>query len=399
MKKVLFACYGSGHVRMVVPVARALRERALADVQVLAFTTAAPVVRAAGLPVLQFKDFLEPTDAAALVHGRRLLEGLGPVGDPQESIAYLGLNYAELEDEVGPQEAARRYAKDGRQAFLPRRTLQRILSRVRPDVLVATNSPRGERAAIDAARRLGIPALCIVDLFCLDEVKWIGVPGYADRVCVLNESVRQFLLRAGRRDEEVVVTGNPAFDSLQAPEVVEQGARLRRERGWQDRRVLVWPAQTEPAFHPFNGKPGDPGLPARALAEVQRWVQGREDAVLCVRPRAGEPMPSIPDDPRFVVTGQDWPLHPLLHAADLVATLNSTVGLEGHLAGTRLLQVLGSVFDAAMPLAACGIADEAVPVEGIAAALERLADKPRHKSTAGASSATDRVVTALTPFL
>ena len=47
MKKVLFVCYGSGHVKMVMPVARMLRERGLADVQVLGLTTAADVVRAA----------------------------------------------------------------------------------------------------------------------------------------------------------------------------------------------------------------------------------------------------------------------------------------------------------------------------------------------------------------
>jgi hypothetical protein len=399
MKKVLFVCYGSGHVRMVVPVARALRDTGRAEVQVLALTTAAPIVREAGLDLLQFKDFLEPADGVARAHGERLLRGMGSVADPQESIAYLGLGYAELEQDVGPAEAASRYAKDGRQAFLPRRTLQRILARVGPDLLVATNSPRAERAAIDAARALGIPSVCLVDLFCLDEVQWIGVPGYAERVCVLNEAVRRFLVAAGRQAGEVVVTGNPAFDTLRDQGVAQQGQRLRRERGWDGKQVLLWPAQTEPAFHPFNGSPGDPTLPARALAEVKRWVAARDDSILCLRPRAGETPPSLPDDPRFVLTGQDWPLHPLLHAVDLVATLNSTVGLEGHLAGARLLQVLGSVFDAAMPLQAYGIADEAVTVQGITAALDRLASLPRQNARADGPSASDRVLSVLDAFL
>ncbi len=76
-------------------------------------------------------------------------------------------------------------------------------------------------------------------------------------------------------------------------------------------------------------------------------------------------------------TGQDWPLAPLLHATDLVVTLNSTIGLEGHLAGCRLIQVLGSVFDEAMPLARYGIADAAIPVDEILRTLEHWVDAPR----------------------
>jgi hypothetical protein len=96
-----------------------------------------------------------------------------------------------------------------------------------------------------------------------------------------------------------------------------------------------------------------------------QWVLSRTDCVLCIRPRAGEDLPVFPADPRIVLTGQDWPLASLLHATDLVVTLTSTVGLEGHLAGCRLIQVLGSVFDQAMPLARYGIADAAVPVAEI----------------------------------
>ncbi|MCY7317196.1 MAG: UDP-glycosyltransferase, partial [Ramlibacter sp.] len=72
MKKVLCVCYGSGHVRMVVPVAKALRDAGLARVQVLAFTTAAPVVREAGLDLLQVKDFTRADDAQTLARGRAL---------------------------------------------------------------------------------------------------------------------------------------------------------------------------------------------------------------------------------------------------------------------------------------------------------------------------------------
>ena len=378
LKTVLFVAYGSGHIKMLIPVAQALAASGLGRPVVLALTTAAPAARAAGLEVIQFKDFLAPGDDAALTHGRRLLAELGaPVADAEETTAYLGLSFADLVAEVGLQEAQARYLEKGRQAFLPAATLTRITKKIRPDLVVATNSPRAERAAIVAARQLGIRSVCVVDLFAIDEVKWIGDVNYADQVCVLNESVRQFLVASGRRPDQVVVTGNPGFDALNSATAMAQGQQLRLAQGWAGKRVIVWPNQVEPAVHPFDGRAGNPDLPARALAQVMAWVLSRDDVVLCIRARAGEPALVIPDDTRIVLTGQDWPLAPLLHAVDLVVTLSSTVGLEGHLAGCRLVQVLGSVFDSAMPLARYGIADEAVVVAEIPHALNRWINAPR----------------------
>jgi hypothetical protein len=399
MKSVLFVCYGSGHVKMVLPVARALQASGRADVQVLGLTTAASAVREAGLPLLQVKDFVEASDAEALRHGERLAAGLGSVTDPDETRAYLGLSYAELEADHGRDEAARRYAQDGRQAFLPVHLLERILRRVGPDLVVATNSPRGERAAILAARALNLPAVCIVDLFAIDEVRWIGQPAYADRICVLNGHVRDFLVQAGRRPDEIVVTGNPAFDALHDAAVVHAGRSLRAERGWQGRRVLLWPAQDEPQRHPFDGRPGDPALPARVLQALVEWTLARPDVVLCVRARAGQPLPQLPESPQVVATGQDWPLHPLLHAVDAVVTLTSTVGLEGRLAGARLVQVSGSVFDDAMPLGRFGLADTTVPLAGLPDALEQALRGGRHPAVGAGSAATPKVLAELLAFL
>lgn len=398
-RTVLFVCYGSGHVRMVLPVALAMQALPEVQVRVLGLTTAAAEVTRAGLPLLQFKDFVQPADAGAVAHGRELMRDLaGPVADPDETAAYLGLSYRDLVTESGADEAARRYAERGRQAFLPVPTLRHIVQQVGADLVVATNSPRGERAAIVAAGQLGVPAACIVDLFAIDEVQWIGALDYAQRVCVLNAAVKGFLVQAGRRDEQIMVTGNPAFDALHDPALVRQGHALRQAQGWQRQRVILWPTQVEPAVHPFNGQPGDASLPARALDRLVALVLSREDCILCVRPRAGEALPTLPAHPRILITGQDWPLQPLLHAVDMVVTLTSTVGLEGHLVGARVLQVRGSVFDHAMPLQAYGLADEAVGLDGLDAAFHRCLALPRHAVDAQAL-ATPRVVAVLQSLL
>lgn len=399
MKKILFVCYGSGHVKMVVPVARMLRDRGLAQVQVLGLTTAASVVRDAGLPLLQIKDFVQPGDERALAHGKRLCEAMGSVVDPDETAAYLGLCYAELEDAVGADEAAHRYARDGRQAFLPEKLLERILGKVRPDLVFATNSPRAERAAILAARALGLPAVCLIDLFAIGESRWIGQPGYADAVCVLNDEVRQRLLAAGRQPAEIHVTGNPAFDALHDAHQVAHGAEIRRAERWQGKRVILWPEQVEPPVHPFDGRPGDPTLPDRVRQALLDWVAVNPDAVLCIRPREGQVPPDLPDSQQVRLTGQDWPLVPLLHAVDVVVTLTSTVGLEGHLTGARLVQVQGSIFADAMPMDQFGMADESADVAELPMALDRCTRMGRRPAGEGDASACVRVVNVVTKFL
>ena len=386
MKRVLFVCYGSGHVKMIVPVAHILRERRLAEVQVLGLTTAADVIRAAGLPLLQIKDFVRVGDERALEHGRRLRAAMGEVSDQAETEAYLGLCYAELEDALGPEEAIRRYERDGRQAFLPEKLLKRILAETRPNVLCATNSPRAERAAVLAARQLGIPAVCLVDLFAIDEVRWIGQSSYADAICVLNNEVSDFLIKAGRQPSELRVTGNPAFDELLNPIRIAEGVETRRKQGWEGKRVVLWVEQEEPLIHPFDGRSGDPTLPVRVRQTLVQWIAANPDAVLCVRPRAGQHPPLLPESTQVCITGQDWPLAPLLHAIDLVVTLTSTVGLEGHLAGARLVQVQGSVFDDAMPLGRFGVADETVPLSRLAEALDRFSRLGRLRSSPSGKS-------------
>ena len=190
---------------------------------------------------------------------------------------------------------------------------------MRPDLLVATNSPRAERAAIVEARALGIPAVCIVDLFAIDEVRWIGQAGYADRICVLNEAVRDFLVAAGRSRTK---WPSPAIRPSMRCSIrrVRAGRALRREHGWEGKRVLLWPAQVEPALHPFNGGPGDPALPARALQAAGRLDPGPARCGALRPARAGQRCPRCPPI-RASSYGQDWPLPPLLHAVDLVVTL------------------------------------------------------------------------------
>lgn len=371
---ILLVAYGGGHVAMLAPIAAALAA-AGRRFTFVALTTARPVLERMGLPCIGFKDLPGADDAQVRRWGAELASDL-PAGGPvsaEETIAYLGLNFADLVSQHCEAEARERYAQSGRQAFLPVPTLLRTLESLSPRLVVATNSPRAERAAILAAGRLGVPSLCAVDLFALQEVQWIGQPGYATRVCVLNEGVRRMFIEHGRRPEEIVVTGNPAFDTLRSPASVQAGAALRAARGWNDGRItMLWASQIEPERHPFADRRGDPTLPRRVEARLRALVASDARLRLVVRYHPSE---RVEFDParRVEFSPTSEPLAALLQAVDVVVVTASTVGLEAAIAGRPVVSVDASVFTDDTRYAELGVARGVSSVEQLDQAVRESA--------------------------
>jgi hypothetical protein len=339
--KVLFVSYGGGHVEMCLPVMRALRALVPGcDARILALTTAAGVARRAGEQPLGFADFLQGPEAdQALAWGERLLgDQQHPDVAREESLAYLGLNFLEWVQEVGEQGAWERWRERGRQGFRPVRLMQRVLSQLQPDVVVATNSPRTEQAAIETAHALGIATLSMVDLFALPGDLYRERQVHADRIAVLSEGTRANLVEAGVDAGRIVVTGNPAFDMLSGDEARQAAVRFRSGRGWGDRPVVLWAGHLEP-------DDTDPRWAGNALGQavqdtLVRWTLQRDEACLAIRYHPNEWHRFTPPAPHARV---HWSqpdregLLPVLAAADLVVVQATTVGAQAHAAGKQVL--------------------------------------------------------------
>jgi hypothetical protein len=171
----LFVAYGGGHAKALLPVARLVQAQGLAQVVFLALTTAAGPVREAGLPTIGFADLLEGSDAQALRHGERLLDSLSvQAASREESVAYLGLSYAELEADVGVQAAADRYRQYGRQAFLPVRVLERALHRWQPACVLTTNRALNALRCWPPGAWVFPVCACLIFLACGSASGWCG---------------------------------------------------------------------------------------------------------------------------------------------------------------------------------------------------------------------------------
>lgn len=380
--KVLFVCYGGGHVEMVLPVMRALRERVPdVDARIFALTTAYSVAQRAGEEPLGFRDFCTgERGARALRLGEQLLgEQQHPQVAREESLAYLGLNVLEWVDEAGEAVASERWQASGRQGFRPVRFFERVLRELRPDVVVATNSPRSEQAAIEAAHALGIPSLSMVDLFALPADPYRARAIHADRIAVLSQATRANLVEAGVPAERIVVTGNPAFDVLAGREAQAAGERFRAERGWGERPVVFWAGGLEPE----DAEPRWAGAAlGRAVQErLQAWTLAREDACLAVRyhpnewPRFPQPAPH----PRIHWSQPDREgLLPVLAAADVVVVQATTVGAQAHAAGKKVLALTFSaiVQRTGMDYARLGLGTGVERLEDLPAALDEAVRTP-----------------------
>ncbi|QAU33072.1 hypothetical protein [Janthinobacterium sp. 17J80-10] len=396
-KKIFFVAYGAGHIGMLIPVIHQLRKDASLDIVVLGLTTARDKLEAAGIPYLGYSDLIKAMDNYAQVkaYGERLVAAL-PAGTVpvEESVAYLGANYAELVQAFGEAAAAARYHSEGRQAYLPVNFMKRVLEKYQPDLVVATNSPRTERAAIVAAGALAIPALCLVDLFALQEVAWIGEPGYADRICVLSQAVKDMFVAHGRQDSEVVVTGNPAFDPLSAPGLVGARESVRQAHGWsEDDKVILFASQVEPLKHPFNDLKGNSELPRDIERALCRIVEKHSNYRLIVRHHPSETVEPAAMPARVEIGDKSENLAALLHSVDVVVVMSSTVGLEAALIGKPVVSVDMSVFTPDAPYAEMGISLGVGKLDALEAAVDKaIAGGAPNGAVCGDGKATARIV-------
>lgn len=379
---VLFVAYGGGHVAMAIPVIRALQKRGI-RCRILALTTAWRRARDEGLEPLGYSDFLHLVDReAVLARGRKLAGGNShPDVAAIETESYLGINYMEWVDAYGEEEASRLMREGGRRAFLPRRFMGLVIDELRPAVVVATNSPRSEQAAIEAAVARGIPTLSMIDLFALDYDPYLKRTIHADRITVLAQQVADRLVAAGIPAGRIRVTGNPVFDALVVPEHQRQADALRDSLGWQDRKVVLWAGHLE-------GGPGTPpewrdekfGVMVEKL--LRHWVASRPDFALIVRyhPNEYHAFPAMPPQAGVHVSDpRSEPVHVALLAADAVVVQTTTVGVEAAVAGRQVFALRFSPFvvSTGLDYAALGFARAVESLESLVPALEGVTMVPK----------------------
>ncbi|WP_339733409.1 hypothetical protein [uncultured Gimesia sp.] len=313
---------------MLIPVLEELRSQGC-RISVLGLTTAEEPLKAAGFEPIGFRHLMTREDDRAQRHGIRLATEMKADGQSvplAETIAYLGLSYADLEDRVGVSAAEQHYREQGRRVFLPLNPLRRAFDQFQPDVLLTTNSPRAEQASVIVARERNIPSISLVSLFGLQIADIL-----ADQVCIPFKATIPQLTARGVSPENLVITGHPSFDC--ADDVLHQesaGLAWRTRHKIEDHCLVALYAM-------------QPGMDAQS-----QLIEASLEQAAILNPNLRIAVRKHPNhteaDARRVIkrfgnsalNASLETLATVLHACDLLVTHHSTVAIKAALIGRKV---------------------------------------------------------------
>ena len=225
------------------------------------------------------------------------------------------------------------------------RLMSLLMDAIRPDVVVATNSPRSEEAALAVAVARGVPSVGMVDLFGLDSDIYVLRDIKPDWTCVMADSVRDRLINRGFAADRVRVTGNPGFDGLFTPRNLELADAFVSRKGWQGRDIIFNAGAWEPVSHPDTDIPAGRSFPIEIEGILRQYVNSRPNTALIQRYHPGDwfKYPRLPDE-LFIHFSEppNEAIHPLLLASSVVVNTNSTIGLEAAVAGKPVISIENS---------------------------------------------------------
>jgi len=218
MKKILFVTYGGGHMKIIEPIAKELLKNKDIEFKILGLTSSYKYllnsfddfnVKSVSDYSFLFDDIINEI----LKYGLEFLDdNYTPNGlvTKEQTIFYIGLSFYDLVQREGKKRAYELYKTKKRQAFLPISIMKEILKYENVDIVVSTTSPRFEQASFMAANELGVQTLEILDLFAeiypLPEAK---------NIVVMNESVKDGLIKQNLKHKSYYILGQPAIENTQ----------------------------------------------------------------------------------------------------------------------------------------------------------------------------------------
>lgn len=211
----MFVSYGGGHINIINEVIRGIIKNKDIDFKLLALTTAYD--KSVSLfsnkyikKISDYRDLFKKDIEKINYYGSLILEDNYNASSgisKEDTLIYLGLSMFELVQTHGEQKAFDLYNKKKRQAFLPIKTMKKILEYEDISLVVTTTSPRFEEASLTAANELGIETIQILDLFG----ELYPLPK-ANHIVCMNSYISESLKRQGLIKNKYYYFGQPAIE-------------------------------------------------------------------------------------------------------------------------------------------------------------------------------------------
>lgn len=376
----LFISYGGGHLKLLTPIAKSLKQNGH-SICFFALTSAINEIKETGLPFFSYKDLPEASMQENISIGIQLARDAGisslnnnPVSY-EETVAYLGLNYIDLISLKGEAGAKKMWQAEGRQIFYPFFLMKKVISKINPMMVISTNSPRSEKAAIDAAFALKIKSICINDLFAIQESKWLKNKNFANKIFVLNKSVKKYLVEKGRPEKDIIVSGNPAFDDLLDKKLFIEAKKYRESFGWNQNINILYASTNEAKINVWTGEKGDTNLPRKIEESLRNYTKLNNGINLIIRRHPSQNQ-QVKIEERVFKSPQSQDINKVLHAVDIVIHSASTVGLQGGLIGKSIINIELSTIAKDLPLTKMGIGTSVFNLDRLHYVIDDLIKNP-----------------------
>lgn len=224
MKKIFMICYGGGHAEIIKEVYKNLIDIPNIQIVILALTMSKYIFDRDNIPYKQISDYYDEENEKEIYSlGKNfcIKNNIDTSIGEKETYLYHGYSLFELEKKYGEKKVYEGFKKLGRRIFLPLSFMKKIIEKEMPNLVITTNSPRFEKAALIISKEMGINTLSIEDLFGVENegmskeiVNFLNDKVYenvyGDYLCIISEESKKNLL--SNKVNKVFTTGNPSFD-------------------------------------------------------------------------------------------------------------------------------------------------------------------------------------------
>jgi|6_EtaG_2_1085325.scaffolds.fasta_scaffold01083_3 hypothetical protein len=342
--KLLFVAYGGGHMRLLHHIIQKVINETDFEVRVLALTTGyLDVKEYYSEEILKrpinYKDLFNKDLERIQFYGNELLkENHNPASglEEEDSIFYLGMSFNDLALENGEEGAWNLYNEKKRHAFLPKRSMKKIIEHESPDVIITTTSPKCELASLFASKELKIPSIQIIDLFGDNY----PIP-FADDIIVLNEDVKQKLDSRVGDNSRVHAFGQPVFDyTVSKVEEVDKDVVRERLGISKEKPVLLFSPSRYLIYSNDRSilKELDHHIVNEPVFKIFNELRKKYDFNVIVRPHPNDRADKFlmyVEENNFIdlYKNEDLSLYESISVSDFVVAYNSTILIESALCG------------------------------------------------------------------
>lgn len=216
-------CYGGGHVKIMNNIYRVLSQEKDIEIVILALTKAQEFLKEKKVEYMTLEKYNKIIGERDYINlGKKIVKKLGENFLDEESILYYFYGTIDLIKEFGENKVIEGYKKYGRRIFLPLSFIEKVIEYEKPQLVLTTNAPRTEKAALMVANNKGIPTISIEDLLGVfnEKNKEIEIffnsklyeETFGKNICVLSEITKNNLEK--RTKANIYITGNPNFDTI-----------------------------------------------------------------------------------------------------------------------------------------------------------------------------------------